>query len=92
MEQLLRGELVRLKSGGPCMIVTALGAYSGWTPRRADTVSCLWFEGEKAQETVFDVALLEKVTSRGYPQRDRLSQHLALLHEKEKSAIPSHPQ
>ncbi len=35
--------------------------------RLADTVSCLWFEGEKQQETVLDVALLEKVSSRGAP-------------------------
>ena len=42
------------------MIVTTVGTYSGWTMRAADTVSCRWFEGEKPQETVFDVALLEK--------------------------------
>jgi uncharacterized protein YodC (DUF2158 family) len=30
--------------------------------RVADTVACRWFEGEKPEETVFDVALLEKVS------------------------------
>ncbi len=70
MERFQTGEVVRLKSGGPCMTITALGAYSGWTMSCSDTVSCRWFEGEKPQETVFDVALLEKVSARGYPPRD----------------------
>src|SRR6266567_5243946 len=69
MERFQTGEVVRLKSGGPCMTITALGAYSGWTMSCSDTVSCRWFEGEKPQETVFDVALLEKVSARGYPPR-----------------------
>jgi uncharacterized protein YodC (DUF2158 family) len=89
MEQFQIGEVVRLKSGGPWMTITAMGAYSGWTRSRADTVSCLWFEGEKPQETVLDMALLEKVSSRGYPHRDRLRQHVALLHETKKRVIPS---
>ena len=71
MERFQLGEVVRLKGGGPYMTIIALGAYSGWTMRVADTVSCRWFEGEKQQETVFDVALLEKVSTRGYPHRDR---------------------
>jgi hypothetical protein len=54
------------------MTITALGVYAGWTMRCADTVACRWFEGQKPQETVFDVALLEKVASRGSPQRARL--------------------
>jgi uncharacterized protein YodC (DUF2158 family) len=89
MERFLQGDLVRLKSGGPCMIVTALGAYSGWTMWCADTVSCRWFEGEKQQETVFDVALLEKVSARGEPHRHRLHRHRALLHAQQSSNIPS---
>ena len=56
MEQFQTGEVVRLKSGGPCMTITTVGTYSGWTMRVADTVSCRWFEGEKQQETVFDGA------------------------------------
>jgi len=89
MERLQTGDVVRLKSGGPCMLITALGAYSGWTMRPADTVSCLWFEGEKQQETVLDVALLEKVSSRGFLHRDRLRQHGHLLHETKQSVNPS---
>ena len=63
MTQFQKGDVVRLKSGGPCMAITALGDYSGWTMRPTDTVSCRWFEGQKQQETVFDVALLEKISS-----------------------------
>ena len=72
MERFQTGDAVRLKSGGPCMTITALGVYSGWTPSPVHTVTCRWFEGEKPQETVFDVALLAKVASRGSPQRARL--------------------
>jgi uncharacterized protein YodC (DUF2158 family) len=89
MERFLQGDIVRLKSGGPYMIITALGAYSGWTMWSADTVACRWFEGEKQQETVFDVALLEKVSSRREFHRHRLHQHRALLHEQPSGAIPS---
>jgi uncharacterized protein YodC (DUF2158 family) len=89
MERFQIGDVVRFKSGGPCMTITALGAYSGWTMRPSDTASCRWFEGEKPQETVFDMALLEKVSSRGDPHRDRLHQPLDLLHEKKKRALPS---
>jgi len=88
MERFQTGEVVRLKSGGPCMTITALGAYSGWTMSLADTVSCLWFEGDKPQETVFDVALLEKVSSRDLPHRAR-RQRVDLLHETKKRVIPS---
>ena len=71
MEQLQAGDVVRFKSGGPCMTITALGVYSGWTMRVADTVACRWCEGEKQHETVVDVALLERVVSRGARRRDR---------------------
>ena len=60
MERFQTGDTVRFKSGGPCMTITALGVYSGWTMRVADTVACRWFEGEKQHETVVDVALLFK--------------------------------
>jgi len=63
MEPFQKGDVVRLKSGGLCMAITVLGNYSGWTASPAHTATCLWFEGQKKQETVFDVALLEKVSS-----------------------------
>ena len=65
MEQFQTGDVVRLKSGEPCMTITALGDYAGWTMSPAHTASCMWFEGQKKQETVFDVAMLEKVSKRG---------------------------
>jgi uncharacterized protein YodC (DUF2158 family) len=69
MERFQTGDAVRLKSGGPCMTITALGVYSGWTTSCSETVACRWSEGDKQQETVFDVALLEKVASRGARHR-----------------------
>jgi uncharacterized protein YodC (DUF2158 family) len=72
MERFQTGEVVRLKSGGPWMTITALGVYSGWTMSVSDTLACRWSEGEKQQEAVFDVALLEKVASRGARHRDRV--------------------
>jgi len=50
MERFQTGDVVRLKSGGPCMLITALGAYSGWTMRLADTVSCRWFEERSSKK------------------------------------------
>jgi uncharacterized protein YodC (DUF2158 family) len=90
MERFQTGDVVRLKSGGPWMTITALGVYSGWTMRCADTVSCRWVEGEKPQETVFDVALLEKGVSRGASHRDRRPQPRARRHEKQQSVRPAH--
>jgi hypothetical protein len=72
------------------MTITALGIYSGWTMRCADTVACQWFEGEKPQETVFDVALLEKVASRRASPRARLHQPPARLDEPQHRGRPSH--
>lgn len=64
MAQFQQGDVVHLKSGGPWMTITTLGDYSGWTVSPANTALCMWFEGKKKQETVFDVAMLEKVSSR----------------------------
>jgi uncharacterized protein YodC (DUF2158 family) len=80
MERFQQGDVVRLKSGGPWMTITALGIYSGWTMSPSDTASCRWFEGDKPQETVFDVALLEKVSARAYPHRDRTQLRVLLAH------------
>ena len=89
MERFLEGDRVRLKSGGPEMRITALRASSGWTMWCADTVACRWFEGAKQQDTVFDVALLEKVSSRGEPRHHRLHQPGVLVHEPHSAPSPS---
>jgi uncharacterized protein YodC (DUF2158 family) len=83
MERFQAGDAVRFKSGGPCMTITALGVYSGWTMRAADTVACRWWEGEKQHETVVDMALLERVSARGARHRDRRHQARELPHEKQ---------
>jgi len=89
MAQFQPGDVVRLKSGGPSMRITALGGYSGWTMRPTDTASCRWFEREKPQETVFDVALLEQVSSRGTTSRDGLHPHRDRRHAQTPNAIPA---
>jgi uncharacterized protein YodC (DUF2158 family) len=90
MAQFQTGDVVRFKSGGPWMTITALGVYSGWTMRCADTVACVWFEGEKPQETVVDVALLEKVASRDAAHHRRRHQPRELLHAQKQSPLPTH--
>jgi len=77
MEQFQKSDVVRLKSGGPWMTITALGDYSGWTTSPLYTASCRWFEGQKQQETALDIALLEKVASRGY-RHPRQVTHVSL--------------
>lgn len=81
MAQFQQGDVVCLKSGGPSMTITALGDYSGWTMSPAHTASCLWCEGHKQQETVCDVAMLEKVSVRGAP-------HLASIHRTFPATLP----
>jgi len=77
MAQFQKGDVVRLKSGGPWMTITALGDYSGWTTSPASTAACMWFEGKKRQETVFDVAMLEKISYIGSTHLDHSHRHLA---------------
>jgi uncharacterized protein YodC (DUF2158 family) len=59
MDELKKGDEVRLKSGSPIMTVQALGDYSLGTGI-SDGVLCVWFEGNKVQEKVFDRATLVK--------------------------------
>jgi uncharacterized protein YodC (DUF2158 family) len=89
MERFQAGDAVRFKSGGPCMTITALGVYSGWTMRVADSVVCRWVEGEKQHETVVDMALLERVAARGARPRHRRDQARELRHEQQ-TRRPSH--
>jgi uncharacterized protein YodC (DUF2158 family) len=50
-----KGDVVRLKSGGPRMTVQDLGSFTGIE----DGVVCVWFENNKQQSAVFDRAGLE---------------------------------
>lgn len=65
MSQFQKGDLVKLKSGGPVMTVEEVGDYSGgWEPGPADGVNCIWFADAKSsqqvQQRVFDACVLEK--------------------------------
>lgn len=54
------GDVVQLKSGGPKMTIADIGHYSitGSTEIKA---RCVWFEGTKQKEHVFDLEVLMKV-------------------------------
>ena len=47
-----KGDVVRLKSGGPDMSVEMISK---------DQVMCTWFNGKKTESQEFDQAVLEKV-------------------------------
>jgi uncharacterized protein YodC (DUF2158 family) len=57
MADLKKGDTVRLKSGGPLMTVQNLGNYGPTGP--AEGAYCVWFDGKKKFESVFDAAVLE---------------------------------
>jgi len=56
-ESFKKGDVVVLKSGGPLMTIHNLGDYpmAGVT----NGALCIWFDGAKRQEAVFDVDALE---------------------------------
>jgi uncharacterized protein YodC (DUF2158 family) len=51
------GQVVRLKSGGPKMTVSGIADY-GYAGH--DQALCVWFEGIKRQEAVFELLTLER--------------------------------
>lgn len=61
MSSIQKGDVVQLKSGGPMMTVTEVGNYSGtYSLGPKDGAKCIWFDGNKPTEQVFDVAVLAK--------------------------------
>lgn len=52
-----KGDVVQLKSGGPKMVVSDIGDYTPTGPE--DGVFCVWFDGKKSFEKVFDAAVLQ---------------------------------
>ena len=58
MAQFQKGDVVRLKSGGPRMTVLELGDFSPRGP--SEGVKCVWFDRKRREEDVFDAAVLEK--------------------------------
>ena len=51
INELQVGDVVQLKSGGTRMTVEAING---------DDVTCVWFEGKKAQRNIFAVGVLKK--------------------------------
>ena len=56
MDDIKKGDIVRLKSGGPAMTVQEVGDY-GYI---SDGARCVWFDGKTRLQEVFDRATLEK--------------------------------
>lgn len=52
------GDEVELKSGGPGMTVHAIGDYSPLSA--ANGAKCVWFDGAKKCEEVFDAETLKR--------------------------------
>lgn len=52
MAELKEGDVVQLKSGGPCMTISRIDAEG--------TTKCIWFVGEKNQEAWFPIFTLIK--------------------------------
>ena len=65
MPRFQKGDIVRLKSGGPPMTVKEIGEYVG-SPEGA---SCVWFDGRKQHAAVFDVATLEYADNSGQSKK-----------------------
>ncbi len=60
MADIVKGDVVTLKSGGPKMTVEDTGNYGGFGSGPENGAKCVWFEGSTASEKVFDIAVLKK--------------------------------
>lgn len=60
MADLKKGDKVRLKSGGPLMTISDIGDYSLGQVGEPNDAKCIWFDGKRLEEAVFDIATLEK--------------------------------
>lgn len=56
-EELKVGDVVELKSGGPPMTIEDIGRYNY---SDVPAAKCVWFEGKKRHEDVFQIATLQK--------------------------------
>ena len=56
MSDIQVGDVVRLKSGGPKMTIHELGNYGPVSSENG--AKCVWFEGTRPVQQVFDVAVL----------------------------------
>jgi uncharacterized protein YodC (DUF2158 family) len=55
------GDIVVLKSGGPKMTIEGIGDYSPMGVAGHDQAKCVWFEGNKRKEAVFELPSVKKV-------------------------------
>lgn len=62
MEQDLKvGEVVQLKSGSPRMTIDHIGKFGMGSTH--DQAKCVWFEGNKRMEAVFELHTLQQATT-----------------------------
>jgi uncharacterized protein YodC (DUF2158 family) len=57
-EELKEGDVVELKSGGPKMTIEGIGPYS--MGARTNRAKCVWFDGTKKLDSVFELHSLKK--------------------------------
>lgn len=57
------GEVVQLKSGGPHMTIDTVGKF-GMMGSEHEQAKCVWFEGTKRMEALFELHTLAKVHPR----------------------------
>jgi len=61
MSELLKnGDVVRLNSGGPKMTIEYIGKFGMGSTH--DQAKCVWFEGMKRMEAVYELHSLSKVS------------------------------
>jgi len=65
MAEFKKGDVVRLKSGGPLMTIQDFGDYSQSTLGIQDGVSCVWFWKDEQHQQVFDRAVLDVANQQG---------------------------
>ncbi len=58
--QFKEGDVVSLKSGGPTMTIEGIGDYGMSIKEKA---FCVWFEGTKRHEALFELSSLTPVTT-----------------------------
>jgi uncharacterized protein YodC (DUF2158 family) len=56
MSDIKKGDLVKLKSGGPVMTVQEIDDYT--MKGSKDDASCVWFDGTEPKEKVFELSTL----------------------------------
>jgi uncharacterized protein YodC (DUF2158 family) len=56
-----KGDVVKLKSGGPLMTIDDIGDYSPFGVNGTDQAKCIWFEKTKMIEGIFALETLEVV-------------------------------